>query len=586
MFFQKKDKLPKPTGPSLKPWLWNQHWNSTSPLFYNEGMWENVMKKLIVMMMCLSLSLQGYAVEVSRAPSSYRLEQGTFSSLFIKPAQFAELSKADRTVYFMSILSLMQIIEISQSRVMKKVNSPTHSARTKAELLHKWYELWFEKAYAGIADDIQKHYFQALASVTSRIAGVGNAVQVYFNTTSASATESAAKLEINTLNAQAVKARAESERASAANEAIAIRAAKEDAFASIKAWVAAEKAFKKTSQVSAADSDTYKNSKKNLDDASEKVSTRVNRLITASPSKKEESKKQLADMMAKSGMAKVNLPIKDADGKTAGDAAAMDFLNFVEKAANTSGLGQPVVAQAASNTEVSVAGAAKTPKGKAAATAAAAADEKSEDQEAGGACLFGGRPSVWKDQGGTINCTRPKGSACGAGNFQCQTYGLQTEKGPIDSDLCISLMPLDDLTIRCSRELKKVVNNKTANRETDAFNKAYEELYELVKDIEESPQMKDEDGQTQTIGGYCKKGPPNQMAECAAMMEVVAAIRSTKAGTIIAANQETEKANAVEVPANPAGPAIPAASAIPANPAKPAASSAPAPAVAPAAAAK
>lgn len=114
------------------------------------------MKSLLAFLITLSMSLPTFAAgKPARKPASYKLENGTFSSLILSPEEFNNLNNRDRMIYLQSMMALMQIIEASQSQIMGKIDRLPAKKTSQVEVeeshsrLSAWLSAFIEKAEAA-----------------------------------------------------------------------------------------------------------------------------------------------------------------------------------------------------------------------------------------------------------------------------------------------------------------------------------------------------------------------------------------------------------------------------------------------------
>lgn len=469
------------------------------------------MKKVILYFVCMSLSLPAFAGKKKREPSSYKLESGTFSSLFLTKDEIASLSSEDRTIYLLSIVSLAQIIETSQSKFMGKTNEMVAASLEPQQApskLQAWIQALEGKAYAGPIVLL----FRAAAAVAPKVANMFSKVGTYSSGRVATAAAAKAASPIIKGIMQASKKglveaakKTESARVAYGKHVASKNFDKTKAEELKKAWAVAQK------NQTALQREVMK-----------KATTKAD---------KEALGKAIADVTKEAGQRKVF---------TMGQITALSLGYAAYEALDAFGFSPEALLQAAEATDIAKVGVGVATVVETAATIAGATPASESPKEEGGVCLFGGYPSVWKNFNGEILCTRPKESStetCKDAQFQCPTYGLVANSESIESDLCIPKDPLSNITVRCSKKLVDAINQTKAEAEADHFMQMHDKLKAAVQKLESTEHMKNDKGETKSIQQYCAGAQQTQGEECKAVFSVISTMKSTEAVSMIATRQ-------------------------------------------------
>jgi len=493
------------------------------------------MKSLIIFMMCFSLAIPGYSKSPVRKPAStYKLEKGKFSSLFLTRDQIASLSPEDRTVYIASIITLANILEGSQDDVMEKIDELKPSKETQTSKLNLFWELSESKANAVLPAIIGAGAWalrglSLIPVVKPVVQGSARYLTRKSVTYSASAVKSSASTASTVVSTSAKGVRTGEITAAAFNNA-----------------KAAETALSKTLKA-------YKKDIANLSKVGKKPTVADKALVARAQATLNKLKADTAKFVAKGRT--------PAERKALAEAAATAMKNQgISRLIKT-----PVGLMTTAGTlwggyelyKWIEGDGGETPQDVAnrnAATALAfrpSAESKGTlTKEAGQSCLFGGHPSNWKGfGGGTVKCTRPEASQnenCHGSDFQCPTHGIEANDETLTADLCMRGTGGDwgHITKQCSEKLMLELDKRKLAVGPDEWMKFQVAVQEHVIGLESAPRMISEDGKTKSISGYCSEAAGIQAEECDALYGVVKGLKSTEAASMIAENQRvTEEAS-------------------------------------------
>lgn len=514
------------------------------------------MKNLVMCFITLCLVSETFAKAKVREPSSYKVEKGTFSSLILSKDELAALSPEDRTTYLFTLINFVQILEISQSRILgKKDNLPLIK---KTSSLNR-YEIWLQAVETKV-------YAAKILQAAGHFAGL------------AMAGGAKSFLKIPTLVTATKQYMASQKIVTAATKVMPVATDIKTAETILMTGLKEHKAASTALDAAKPGTAGYQQVVTKYNDALNELSTATVAFqkFGGTPAHKETLKK----LMEKEGAAVILPKQKMSTGValSVGAAAGVVGTKVVEGsltqkefvasvgATDLAAIPAPplVAASGVKPTAaefVQITGAAvktattgdtnptNSEATKKAADEAAAAPANSDDlvgvQEAARSCVFGGHPSIWKDFGGTLYCTRPAESAtedCQGERFSCQTYGLSTADGVLDGKLCTEKNPLDNLTIRCSKILTEVLMTKKSDISEAAYEKFRLQIKTALKNVENTAGMKDGEGKTISIQKYCKSAKVSQKNECTAINEVVDVLNTTEVKDVIASRVATETA--------------------------------------------
>lgn len=149
-------------------------------------------------------------------------------------------------------------------------------------------------------------------------------------------------------------------------------------------------------------------------------------------------------------------------------------------------------------------------------------------------CLFGGIPSLWTEFAtGEIKCTRPAESMSEScrqedGKFLCSNHGIKLAEGSTDKSLCLDLIAVDNLTVRCTKALTAILEVQVRFADSDvAAESIQKNLGEVLASLEARDRMKNAEGKTKSIYEYCMADSVTQTEECGAIKEIIAYLKTT-----------------------------------------------------------
>jgi hypothetical protein len=456
----------------------------------------------------------------------YHLENETLSSLFLTKEELVHLSDKDKTVYFISMIALSQILEGAQADVMgysDTIVEPINGKKTSSIYLEKMNSLF---ATIKNAEAIAPLVIALDIAATAAIEGLIFAGRYVMKKLGGNAVKGALKTVSETLGKSLEEGAAKTNlvRSFVQGSKEAIKASKEAVTLNLKNYKAAMEAVKSAKNPAEAEQ---------LAAVAREAELNWKRANAAFMKNAPDPKKAEAELKKMAQDSKVWAFVKDhwvsvLGGTLAYKGAEAYFKEDTGLSITPSGI------LAAQEAEAKLDSAGNP--------AAVMAEKKG--------CLFGGHPSVWVDfkDGGPVKCTRPaasKSDACpGENGFLCNSYGITLPGVGTALNVCQKLEPRENLTVRCSQDLINTIKSQKAALKDETLLAFTKHLQEQAKQIEAQDGMKDDDGKTtKSIAAYCHNNDA-QKDVCEAVNAVLAALKGTEVPKLLAARPPTPAAGA------------------------------------------
>lgn len=480
--------------------------------------------------------------------ASYRVDQGTFSSLVLTFDELGKLKPEDRAIYLIGLMSVLQILEASQGSLVTKGMADSKSAHKVSPKIEMLFQMMESEASANILSGLQlvisagKNFLPAAGRMLTAATGyITRSAPVGAQSTSQGAAQ-ATKSAASSVAVTATKATSQLKDAVKANL---------DTYKKAKAAWAAErgrvtpdknKLKKLEDNYKAAQKNFLKGNQSYYDDAAD-AATRQTR------------KAEVAELMKKEGIkvgpwtAALGASAAALGGQAAWDQWSQRELTPEQAAETPSPAGQAASAPAVGG---AVAPDATGNSGELAGTDGGGGPAVMKVKPvAEGGCIFGLYASKWKQQGSQLNCTRPAESStaqCRGANFQCHSAGIESLKG--HGKLCISTNPLENLSQRCAKEIANLIKGENIVTREE-YTKLTSGVLQFLSNIDNNLGMDSTEGAKKSIRQYCSEDDGTQQTECAAFNVVFEQLHQTEMAYVVASRSTRAAPAAADAPARP-----------------------------------